>query len=55
MRAQLAQQKKSPPASTPWPTTLQPQWAHAGAMRWIAHSKLSNTWRNPDAAEARPA
>src|SRR5215211_3439781 len=26
---------------------LQPQWAQVGAMAWIAHSKLSNTWVSP--------
>src|SRR5713226_8771749 len=31
-----------PFASTPWPMTRQPQWAHRGAMPSIAHSKLSN-------------
>src|SRR2546421_111213 len=49
MRAQLAQQKNPPPASTPWPTTLHPQCAHTGASRWMAHSKLSNMWRLPPA------
>jgi len=43
MRAHAAQQKKWPSDSTPWPTTLHPQCSHTGAMRWIAHSKLSNT------------
>jgi hypothetical protein len=40
--AQWAQQYTEPPASTPWPTILQPQWAQVGAIAWIAHSKLSN-------------
>jgi hypothetical protein len=40
--AQWAQQKVLPFASTPWPMTRQPQWAHRGAMPSIAHSKLSN-------------
>jgi hypothetical protein len=45
--AQWAQQKIVPSCSAPWPTTLQPQCAHAGASAWIAHSKLSNVWLAP--------
>src|SRR5437667_5434648 len=41
--AQFAQQKTRPLASTPWPITRQPQWAHVGASAWMAHSKLSKT------------
>src|SRR5581483_8232910 len=41
--AQCAQQKIRPFASTPCPTTRQPQCAHTGASAWIAHSKLSKT------------
>jgi hypothetical protein len=36
-----------PPASTPWPTILQPQWAQEGAIAWIAHSKLSKVIVRP--------
>ena len=40
--AQCAQQKNLPSASAPWPITLQPQWAQAGASAWMAHSNESN-------------
>src|SRR5699024_3369051 len=40
-RAQLAQQKMSPPLSTPCPRIVQLQCAHLGAIAWAAHSKLS--------------
>jgi hypothetical protein len=40
--AQFAQQKIRPSCSTPWPTTLQPQCSHTGAIAWIAHSNESN-------------
>src|SRR5205823_14623769 len=45
--AQLAQQYNVPSASTPWPTTLQPQCAQAGASAWMAHSKESKVWVSP--------
>jgi hypothetical protein len=41
IRAQFAQQYIRPPASAPWPTMRQPQWAQVGAMAWMAHSKES--------------
>jgi hypothetical protein len=46
-RAQWAQQKKRPPCSTPWPSTLQPQWAQAGASAWMAHSNESKVCVRP--------
>ncbi|MCW2878404.1 MAG: hypothetical protein JWQ95_2504 [Sphaerisporangium sp.] len=39
--AQWAQQYQWPLASTPWPMIRHPQCSQAGAMPWIAHSKLS--------------
>jgi len=41
--AQCGQQYTCPPRPTPWPITVQPQWAHRGARAWMAHSKQSNT------------
>ncbi|GGI06718.1 hypothetical protein GCM10007368_12560 [Isoptericola cucumis] len=42
-RAQWLQQKVSSSTSTPCPSTVQPQWAHRGAIAWTAHSNESNT------------
>ena len=50
MRAQLAQQKNAPAASTPWPTTLQPQCEHMGAMRWMAHSPQTSHFAMADSS-----
>src|SRR5918992_1767531 len=37
----------APFASMPCPMILQPQWSQTGAIAWMAHSKLSNTWVSP--------
>lgn len=51
--AQCAQQNVLSPASVPWPMIRQPQWAQRGASAWMAHSKLSNTWRFPAIATSK--
>ena len=53
MRAQEAQQKKTPSASTPWPTTFTPQCSQMGAIAWIAHSKLSKVCTAPAACTSK--
>src|SRR3712207_8380453 len=50
-RAQWAQQKNRPSASTPWPMTLQPQFSQTGAILWIAHSNESKTCTAPARSE----
>src|SRR4249919_2701489 len=52
-RAQCAQQKKRPLASTPCPMILHWQCSQVGAIRWMAHSKLSNTWTAPAACTSK--
>jgi hypothetical protein len=52
-RAQCAQQKKTPSASTPWPITLQPQCSHTGAILWMAHSNESNVCTFPAACTSK--
>jgi hypothetical protein len=51
--AKGAQQKNRPSPCTPCPITMQPQCSQRGAIRWIAHSKLSNTCTAPAACTSK--